>query len=283
MYEEQLVKEKRTWARRRPRYGNPRIMGLLRRDGWWVNHKRVERLWRAEGLQVRGRARKRRRLGSSEQGFPRHRAQYPNHVWSYDFIFDRTEDGRRVKVLSIVDEYTRECLALIAARRIDSEAVIAALARLVAKRGAPVYIRSDNGPELTAHAVRDWLEKAGCATLFIEPGSPWENPYVESFHGKLRDELLDCELFATLLEAQVLLEQYRIEYNEFRPHRSLDGLTPAEFAAQWTPDASTSSARRGQARFARRCATLDRPTSSMQEAMMPGRKFLPGNFRNGLS
>jgi putative transposase len=283
MYEEQLVKEMCVWARRLPRYGTPRITDVLRRDGWWVNHKRIERLWRAEGLQVRGRARKRRRTGSSEQGFPRHRAEYPNHVWSYDFVFDRTENGRRVKILSIVDEFTRECLALVAARRIDSNGVIDVVRRLVAARGAPAYIRSDNGPELTAHAVRDWIEEAGSATLFIEPGSPWENPYVESFHGKLRDELLNCELFATLLEAQVLLEQYRIEYNEFRPHRSLDSLTPAEFAARWAPDASSSSARPGQARFAHRGATLDRPTSTMQEATMPGRKVLPGNFKNGLS
>jgi transposase InsO family protein len=185
-YEERLVKEMRALARRYPRYGVPRITGLLRSGGWKLNHKKVERLWRAEGLQVRIRARKRRRLGSSDQGYPRHRAQRPNHVWCYDFIFDRTEDGRRVKILSIVDEFTRECLALFAARRIDGDRVVEVLRELVAQRGAPEHLRSDNGPELTAKTVREWLDQNQTRTLFIEPGSPWENPYVESFHGTAR-------------------------------------------------------------------------------------------------
>jgi putative transposase len=232
-YEDQLVKEMRALARRHPRYGVPRITGLLRHGGWKLNHKKVERLWRAEGLQVRIRARKRRRLGSSDQGYPRHRAQRPNHVWCYDFIFDRTEDGRRVKILSIVDEFTRECLALVAARRIDAHRVVEVLHTLVAQRGAPEHLRSDNGPELTAKVVRRWLQDAGTRTLFIEPGSPWENPYIESFHGKLRDELLDCELFTSLLEVRALLQEYRREYNEIRPHRSLGLQTPSQFAEDW--------------------------------------------------
>ncbi len=192
-----------------------------------MNHKRVERIWRQEGLKVPVRQPKRGRLWFNDGSCIRLRPTHKDHVWSYDFISDRTKNGRPLKMLTIVDEYTRECLAIKVARSIRSEEVLDCLAELFLLRGTPDHIRSDNGPEFTAGAVREWLGRVDVKTLFIEPGSPWENGYVESFNGKLRDELLNGEIFYTLTEARVLLEKWRNEYNTKRPHSSLGYLLPA--------------------------------------------------------
>ena len=184
---------------------------------------------------------KRRRLWLGDGSIVRRRAEHRDHVWSYDFVFDRTADGRPLRLLPIVDEYTRECLSIDVGRRLNSEHVLARLAELFVRRGVPEYIRSDNGPEFTAKAVRRWLPRVGVQTLFIEPGSPWENGYVESFNGKLRDEHLNVELFDTLLEAQVLTERWRCEYNQLRPHSSL--RLPATGAGGHTTAAHTWTAR----------------------------------------
>ena len=200
---------------------------MLREEGWKVNHKRIERLWRQEGLKVPARQLKRRRLWLNDGSCVRLRTQHRDHVWSYDFVFSRTHDGRPVRMLTLIDEFTRECLAIDVARRITSEDVLERLSDLFIQRGPPEYIRSDNGPEFTAHRVRDWLENVGVKTLFIEPGSPWENGFIESFNGKLRDELLNVELFDTLLEAKVLIERWRIHYNTVRLHSSLGYRPPA--------------------------------------------------------
>ena len=214
------------------RYGYRRITALLWREGWRVNHKKVERIWRQEGLKVPKRQPKRGRLWLNDGSCVRRRAEYANHVWSYDFVHERTHDGRAVRILSIVDEYTRECLALEVNRSLKSEDVLATLADLFVERGTPVYIRSDNGSEFTASAVREWLGRVKVQTLFIAPGSPWENGYVESFNGKLRDELLNGELFYTLKEAQVIIERWRQFYNRERPHSSLGYRPPAPEAIQ---------------------------------------------------
>ena len=208
-------------ATRFGRYGYRRITALLRQEGWRVNHKRVERPWRQEGLRVPAKQPKRGRLWLADGSLVRRRDEQPNHVWSYDFVFDRTADGRPVRILAIVDEYTRECLSLDVARRLRSDDVRARLAQLFVQRGPPTYLRSDNGPEFTATAVREWLARVGVTTLFIEPGSPWENGDVESFNGKLRDECLNHERFNTLLEARVLIDGWRREYNQIRPHSAL--------------------------------------------------------------
>lgn len=226
-----LVKAMDRLRRKHPRFGYRRIRRELVRTGWWVNLKRVHRLWKEAGWQIRQKARKRRRLGSSEGGCVLKRAERRNHVWSYDFIFDRTEDGRQLKLLPIMDEFTREGLALEVGRSITGEDVVDVLAYLFEVHGEPAYIRSDNGPEFVAKAVREWLEASGVDTLFIEPGSPWENGYIEAFNSRLRDEFLDQELFTSLTEAQVLAEQHRVYYNLDRPHSSLDYLSPAEFVA----------------------------------------------------
>ena len=209
------------------RYGYRRITGLLKREGWRVNHKRVERIWRLEGLRVPKRQPKRGRLWLGDGSCIRLRPAHRDHVWSYDFIFDRTSDGRAVKILTVMDEFTRESLALRAERSLTSEEVLEVLDDLFMMRGVPEHIRSDNGPELTADVVKCWLETLDVKPLYIEPGSPWENGYVESFHGKLRDELLNGELFDTLWETQVLLEQWRREYNAIRPHSALGYRPPA--------------------------------------------------------
>ena len=215
-----------------PRYGYRRVWALLRREGWEVNKKRVHRLWREADLKVpAGRRRKRQRLGSSENGVARRRAEYLGHLWSYDFAMDATEDGRRLKMMPVVDEYSRECLALEVERSITSEEVVKTLDRLFAERGAPRFIRSDNGPEFIAQAVKRWLAASGVETLYIEPGAPWENAYSETFISRMRDELLDREEFANLKEAKVLAEDYRDHYNHHRPHGALGYLTPVEFAA----------------------------------------------------
>jgi len=217
-----------------PRYGYRRIWALLKREGWPVNKKRVHRLWREEGLRVPQKQHKRRRFseGASENGCKRRkRAEYKDHVWSYDFVMDQTENGRRLKMMPVVDEYTRECLSLEVERSITAEGVVATLARLFRDRGEPSFIRSDNGPEFIAGAVKHWLEISGVKTLYIEPGSPWENAYAETFISRLGDELLKREVFGSLPEAKVLVEEYRNHYNGERPHSALGYRTPAEFAA----------------------------------------------------
>src|SRR5215213_4361948 len=219
-------------CRENPRYGYRRVWALLGREGWEVNKKRVQRLWREAGLKVpAGRERKRRRLGTSENSCTRRRAEYPGHVWSYDFAMDATEDGRRLKVMPIVDEYSRECLALEMERSITAEDVVEVLRRLFTERGEPDYIRSDNDLEFIAEAIKCWLASRGVKTLYIEPGAPWENAYSETFISRLRDERLNREEFANLNEAQVLAGDYRERYNYHRPHGALGYLTPAEFAA----------------------------------------------------
>ena len=209
------------------RYGYRRITALLRRDGWKVNHKRVERIWRQEGLKVPKKQPKRGRLWFNDGSCVRLRPTHKNHVWSYDFVADRTHDGRSMKLLTVIDEHSRQCLAIVVERQLSSDDVLHCLTDLFVKYGAPEHIRSDNGPEFTARAVRQWLRALHVRTLFIEPGSPWENGYIESFNGKLRDELLNGEIFYTLKEAQIIIETWRKEYNTIRPHSSLDYRPPA--------------------------------------------------------
>ena len=223
------------------RYGYRRITALLRREGWAVNHKRVERLWRREGLKVPKRQPKRRRLWLNDGSCVRLRPERKDHVWSYDFVQDRTHDGRAFRMLTVIDEFTRECLAVDVARRLSSEDVLERLSDLFVRRGVPEHLRSDNGSEFTARAVREWLGRVGVRTLFIEPGSPWENGYCESFNGKLRDELLKREIFDTLLEAKVLIERWRVEYNQVRPHSSLGYRPPAPEAFDTTGVLSTAT------------------------------------------
>ncbi len=226
-----LVGAMQRLSRRHPRYGYRRITALLRAEGWSVNRKRVYRLWRQEGLKVPEKKGKRKRLGDSQNGCLRRKAEHINHVWSYDFVTDQTADGRRLKLLVVLDEYTRESLTIEVARRIKSQDVIATLDYLFAVRGSPQYLRSDNGPEFVAEAVQAWLKTSGVGTLYIAPGSPWENAYIESFNSRLRDELLNTEVFGNLREAKVLVEDYRLRYNHHRPHSSLNYATPAAFAA----------------------------------------------------
>jgi transposase InsO family protein len=214
-------------ASRYGRYGYRRITALLQRAGWEVNHKRVERIWRREGLKVPQKQPKRGRLWLNDGSCVRLRPEYTDHVWAYDFVADRTHDGRPLRMMTVVDEYSRECLAIVPGRMLRSDDVIETLADLFVERGAPDHIRSDNGPEFCSRAVRGWLERLGVTTLFIEPGSPWENGYNESFNGKLRDELLNREVFYTLEEAKVLIEDWRREYNTIRPHSSLGYSSPA--------------------------------------------------------
>ena len=209
------------------RYGYRRITALLQQDGWRVNHKRVERIWQEEGLKVPKKQPKRGRLWLNDGSCVRLRPTYRNHVWSYDFVADRTHDGRSIKMLTVIDEYSRECLAIIAERNLKSDDVLDCLTEMFIRHGAPEYIRSDNGSEFTAKMVRRWLSNIGVQTLYIEPGSPWENGYIESFNGKFRDELLNGEIFYTLKEAKTLIEKWRMEYNTFRPHSSLNYRPPA--------------------------------------------------------
>ena len=211
---------------------------MLRREGQKDNAKRVYRLWRENGLSHRPKARKRRRIGSSSNSCMRLSPNYPNHVWSYDFLFDATADGRRLKWMPVIDEHTRECLALEVDRSITSTDVIDVLDRLIGERGAPAFIRSDNGPEFVASAVRSHLADFDVETRFIAPGSPWENGYIESFNGTLRNELLSREVFGHLLEARVLGGKYRLEYNTERPHSSLDYQTPAEYSANYVANSA---------------------------------------------
>jgi putative transposase len=217
------------------RYGYRRITALLWQEGWRVNHKRVERIWRQEGLKVPRRQPKRGRLWLHDGSCIRKRPAFRNHVWSYDFVADRTADGRPLRMLAVVDEYSRECLAIDVERRLSSEDVLERLTELFIHRVTPSYIRSDNGTKFTAQAVRAWLGRLGVKTLYIERGSPWENGYVESFIGKMRDELLNGELFSCLAEAKVLVEQWRKTHNHVRPHSALGYRPPAPEAVEPFP------------------------------------------------
>lgn len=217
------------------RYGYRRICALLNEQGWGVGVSRVARIWRREGLKVPSKQPKRGRLWLNDGSCIRLRPSWPNHVWAYDFVMDRTHDGKAFRMLTVIDEFTRRCLAIQVERRLRHDDVLACLTELFTKHGPPDHIRSDNGAEFTAIAVREWLPKVGVKTLFIEPGSPWENGYNESFNGKLRDELLNGEIFYTLKEAKVLIEQWRNHYNTVRPHSSLGYRPPAPKATLPAP------------------------------------------------
>ena len=225
--EELLVADMIELARQYGRYGYRRVAALLRDAGWHVNDKRVERLWRREGLKVPYKQPKRGRLWFNDGSCIRLRAEHPNHVWSYDFVHHRTDDGKVFRTLNILDEFTRECLAIRIKRKLNSTDVIDGLTDLFILRGIPAYIRSDNGPEFIAEAVRDWISAVGAQTAYITPGSPWENGYIESFNARFRDELLNGEIFYSLKEAQIIIEQWRIHYNTKRPHSSLGYKPPA--------------------------------------------------------
>jgi putative transposase len=227
-----LVERMHEQVRQHPRYGYRRIWALLRREGFRVNRKRIWRLWRREGFKVPQKQRKKRRLGHSANGIARRRPEHKDHVWCWDFIHDRDEAGRLLKWFALTDEYTRECLALEVERSLTAADVIDILAQVFLIRGVPKFIRSDNGPEFIAGAIRRYLATAGVGTLYIAPGSPWENGFAESFFSRLRDELLNAELFADLREAKMLAAQWQSEYNHQRPHSALNYQTPAAFAGQ---------------------------------------------------
>lgn len=241
-----LRKRIRALAARCKRYGVRRVLAQLRREGWRVNKKRVHRIWKEEGLQRRRKNRKKRACGPTD-GLPVH-ADRPNHVWSYDFIEDRTEGGGRLRSLCVLDEFTRECLHIRVDSSIGAQKVIASLEWLFLVRGAPEWIRSDNGPEFIAAALRTWLAERGSKTLYITPGSPWQNPYIESFNDKFRDECLNMHVFINGRHAQEVVEAWRTQYNEERPHSSLNYMTPAEFAASFRNSGRpTASLRSGNA------------------------------------
>lgn len=225
--QEELIQDVVKLASRYGRYGYRRITALLRSDGWRVNHKRVYRIWRKEGLKVPKKHSKRGRLWFDNGSCMRKRPEFKNHVWSYDFVAERTKDGRPIKMLNIIDEFSRECLAIEVKRRMRSKDVIEVLGNLFLERGTPVYIRSDNGPEFIANELKKWFKSLGVQPLYIEPGSPWENGYCESFNARLRDELLNGEIFYTLLEAKVVIERWRRDYNTIRPHSALGYKPPA--------------------------------------------------------
>ena len=229
-YERRLISDIQAIKDEHPRYGYRRVTAELQRCGWTVNRKRIQRLMRLLGLKVVRKQRKNKRLGIST--VERRQASHRNDVWSWDFVNDRTEDGRRLKFLNIVDEHTRECLAIKTSRSITAKDVKATLNYLVAKTGVPSHIRSDNGPEFVANVIKEWVTEMNVETIYIEPGSPWENPYIESFNGTFRDECLNRELFGTLLEAQVIVEDWRDYYNQKRLHSSLGYVPPAEFVAK---------------------------------------------------
>jgi putative transposase len=225
----------RDFAKAHQRWGYRRAHRVLVRDEHRsVNRKKIQRLWREEGLRVPPRRHKRPRVGESTTPADRLAAESPDHVWALDYQFDVTSTGRTIKILHVVDEFTRESLADVVAYSIDADATVATLDKIVGERGvAPSFVRMDNGPELTANALRDWCRFSGAGTSYIDPGSPWQNPWVESYGSRMRDELLAIEQFDTMLEAQVLIADWREEYNTYRPHSALDMLTPAEFAARW--------------------------------------------------
>jgi len=229
--DETLSREIIKLAGRYPRYGYRMITAKLRQAGWRVNRKRVQRIWRKEGLQVPYRHKFKKAKGSSDNSCSVKKAEYINHVWTYDFISDQTVNGKPLKLLTLLDEFTRESLAIEIGRSIKAKDVIAVLDYLFMVRGVPGFIRSDNGPEFIAGTIRQWLRDNHVSTLYVEPGCPWQNGYIESFHSRFRDDLLDREIFHSVKEAKILVEQWRLEYNHHRPHSSLDDKTPAEFAA----------------------------------------------------
>ena len=237
-----LLQRTHELIRLHPRYGYRRIAVLLQREGFQAGFDRIYRLWRREGLKVPRKQRKKRRLGKRANGCVRYQAERPNHVWAWDFIFDRTSNGTSLKWLSIVDEYTRECLCLKVGRRMTSCDIQQVLEGLFLAHGVPSHLRSDNGPEFIAAGLRVWLEQSKVGPLYIEPGSPWENGYAESFHSKLRDEFLDREVFESIRDASALGTAWRQEYNQVRPHSSLGYRTPAEFARTCGPSAPASAA-----------------------------------------
>jgi putative transposase len=214
-------------ARQYGRYGYRKVAALLRQTGWSVSDGRVERIWKREGLKVPHKQPKRGRLWLTDGSCIRLRPEHPNHVWSYDFVEDRTHDGRKFRMLNVIDEYTHECLAIRINRKLKGIDVIDALSDLFILRGVPGHIRSDNGPEFVAKTVQEWITAVGAKTAYIEPGSPWENGYVESFNARLRDELLNGEIFYSLREAQIIIESWRRHYNTIRPHASLGYKPPA--------------------------------------------------------
>jgi len=235
-----LTADMRRLAGKYPCYGYRFIIAKLRQEGWRVNHKRVQRLWRKEGLQVPYRRKMKKSRGSSANACFVKKAEFMNHVWTYDFTEDTTEDGRKLKFLTVLDEWTRESLAIEVERSITSKDVIGVLEYLFMVRGVPRFIRSDNGPEFIANAIKQWLADKAVGTLYIAPGSPWENGYIESFHGRFREELLNRELFYSVREAKVLAEDWRQEYNHHRPHSGLKYKTPAAFAATCIPSVSAA-------------------------------------------
>jgi putative transposase len=232
-----------------PRWGYRRAHGHLLTEGWSVNRKRVQRIWREEGLRVPSKTKKRRRLGVSTTAADRLRAEHPNHVWALDFQHDATDDGRELKFLNVVDEFTREALAIEVDRSINAEETVAVLARLAAKRGAPTSIRADNGPELTAAVLREWCRQGKTDTAYIEPGSPWQNPFVESFNSRMRDELLNTEVFTCLEEARVLADDWRQDYNANHPHSALGMMSPERFAASLRSPSGLATRGGGQERY----------------------------------
>jgi putative transposase len=231
--EERLRAWLRAFSVERPRWGWRRAAKQARREGWVVNDKRIQRLWRDEGLKVPYRKRKKphRGIGTAVGAMC---PIVPNALWAMDFQFDTTADGRMLKLFNLVDEYTRECPVIVVDRSIDADKVVATLDRLATQRGFPAFVRFDNGPEFIAAAVADWCRFNGVNTVFIDPGSPWQNAWIESFNGRLRDEFLNGWQFDSVLEAQVLIEDWRIDYNEHRPHGAHGALTPSEFAQAWT-------------------------------------------------
>lgn len=249
-----LVTAMRQLVREHPRFGCRRIAALLKRRGFAVNVKRVHRLWKREGWRVRVRKRRKRASGTSANACHVRRAEHRNDVWTWDVVQDRTTTGGTLRMLTLIDEYTRECLAIDVRRNLPAEAVLEVVQEAMAARGAPKHLRSDNGTEFTAKVLREWLEKAEVGTLYVAPGSPWENGYAESFNSRLRDELLNAELFDSVRHARATAAAWRQAYNEDRPHSSLDYLTPAEFSR--TLDASGR-----QVAAAPLPASLQRPTS----------------------
>lgn len=237
-HDQALRAEVRRLAARHKRFGYRRVHALLVKGGWRVNRKRIQRIWREEGLRVPKKSRKRRRKGqSTAKGTGVMKATAPNEVWAIDFQHDATIDVRELKFLNVVDEFTREALAIDCSRSITSEGVISTLLRVIGERGCPPKnLRMDNGPEVTAAALADWCTTVQTSTMFIEPGSPWQNGYAESFNARVRDELLNVEIFYRLEEAKVLAEDYRHEYNNFHPHSALSMVTPSLFAASRTPE-----------------------------------------------
>ena len=260
--EERLTADMITLARQYGRYGYRKIGELLRRTGWQVNDKRVERLWRREGLKVPAKQSKRGRLWLADGSCIRLRPQHRNHVWSYDFVEDRTHDGRKFRMLNVLDEFTHECLAIRVARKLKSIDVIEVLSDLFILRGVPGHIRSDNGPEFVAKAVQDWITAVGAKTAYITPGSPWENGYIESFNARLRDELLNETLCTSLAQVRAVLAAWKDDYNNVRPHGALANLTPAEYAARSAPARQRGGALRYTTGYAPRPVAPPSPMGS---------------------